>query len=340
MSPAVLSVPRATVTGMGDTGVVDDQFVREADQYRRELLAHCYRMLGSVHDAEDLVQETYLRAWRAYDKFEGRSSMRTWLYRIATNTCLTALESKSRREMPTDLAAPEDTPGELVERREVPWLEPIADAAILDDPSDPATITTARETTRLAMIAALQHLPATQRAVLLLRETLRWRAAEVADLLGISTAAVNSALQRARARLDEVAPQRDEIEPPSTAEQHDMLKRWLAAYENYDVPAIVELLKSDAVWEMPPFLNWTIGAENIGRLIKTYCPAAAPGDMRMVPTTANTQPAFGLYMRDPADGVHRAFQIQVLELTRSGIAHAAVFFDQRLFAQFGLPAEL
>lgn len=328
--------PRTVIRMTQSTATKD--FAKLADPYRRELLAHCYRMLGSVHDAEDLVQETYLRAWRAYDKFEERSSLRTWLYRIATRTCLTALEGKAKRPMPSGLAGPADDPaGELVERREVPWLEPIPDAVLAEDPADPATVATSRESTRLAFIAAMQHLPPRQRAVLILRDVLRWRAAEVAELLETSTASVNSSLQRARAQLERVAPKRDEISEPPAAEQRELLERWVAAFEAYDVPAIVELFEADAVWEMPPFLNWVEGAKNIGKLISSACPAKGPGDMRLVPTSANGQPAFGLYMRDPADGVHRAFQLQVLGLTAAGVAHAAVFFDLSLFEACGLP---
>jgi RNA polymerase sigma-70 factor (ECF subfamily) len=332
------SAHRSTVVGMSAT-TVDDDFVRLADPFRRELLAHCYRMLGSVHDAEDLVQETYLRAWRAYDKFEGRSSLRTWLYTIATRTCLTALESKGRRELPTDLAAPADNPaGELVERQEVPWLEPIPDALLGAD--DPASIVAARESTRLALIAALQHLPPKQRAVLLLRDVLRWKAAEVADLLETSTPAVNSLLQRARAQVEQATPSEERVLEPETAEQREMLQRYVEAFENYDVNALVELFTSDAVWEMPPFLNWVRGAVKIGELIRSNCPAEKAGDMRLVPTVANGQPAFGLYMRDPLDGLHKAFQLQVLSLNAAQVVHAVVFFDLTLFDTFGLPQVL
>ncbi len=310
------------------------------DQYRPELLAHCYRMLGSVHDAEDLVQETYLRAWRSYGKFEGRSSMRTWLYRIATNACLTALDGKRKRPMPTGLGAPSSDPeGALVQQPEVPWLEPVPDAMVSAESTDPATIVASRESIRLAFIAALQHLPPRQRAVLILRDVLKWRAAEVAEMLDMSAAAVNSALQRAHAQLDQVAPAEDQVVEPTSADQRELLDRYVEAFESYDVAAIVELFTKDAVWEMPPYTGWYQGAENIGRLIATACPAKAPGDMRLVATEANGQPAFGLYMRGD-DGVHRAFQLHALDVTAAGVAHVGSFFDLRLFRTFGLPDTL
>lgn len=318
---------------------VDEDFLRQADPYRRELLAHCYRMLGSVHDAEDLVQETYLRAWRSYDRFEGRSSLRTWLHTIATRACLTALESRSRRPLPTGLGAPSVDAGDtLVQRSEVPWLEPIPDAMVAADHNDPSAIAAARESSRLALIAALQHLPPRQRAVLILRDVLQFRAAEVAETLKTTTTAVNSTLQRARAQLDQVKPTEDAIVEPTSADQRELLDRYVTAFENKDIPAIVKLFTADAVWEMPPFVGWYKGAENIARLIDTHCPGG-PGDMRLVPTMANGQPAFGLYMRE-GDGVFRPFNLPVLTLTASGVAHVSCFFDLSLFETFGLPESL
>ena len=192
---------------------MDTEFVRQADPYRRELLAHCYRMLGSVYDAEDLVQETYVRAWRSYDRFEGRSSMRTWLHRIATNACLNALESRSRRPLPIGLGAPSSDPADaLIEQREVPWLEPMPDSLVSDDP---AAVVTGRESIRLAVVAAMQFLPPRQRAVLILRDVLQWPAAEVGEMLDMTTASVNSALQRARAQLQQATVSADEVSEPS-----------------------------------------------------------------------------------------------------------------------------
>lgn len=318
---------------------VDEDFPRLADPYRRELLAHCYRMLGSVHDAEDQVQETYLRAWRSYHSFENRSSLRTWLYRIATNVCLTALEGRAKRPLPTGLGAPSSGPDEpLVEGSEVPWLQPMPDALVATDHTDPAVIATSRESIRLAFVAALQHLPARQRAVLILRDVLKWRAAEVADAVGISTAAVNSTLQRARAQLHEAAPTEDTVVEPSSPQQRALLERYVEAFWDKDIATIVEMFTDDAVWEMPPFTGWYQGAENIGRLIATQCPGGRH-DMRMVPTAANGQPAYGLYMRGE-DGAFWPFQLQVLTLDGAAVRHVAAFFYPTLFATFGLPESL
>jgi RNA polymerase sigma-70 factor (ECF subfamily) len=319
---------------------VNEDFLRLADPFRQELLAHCYRMLGSVHDAEDLVQETYLRAWRAYDNFEGRSSLRTWLYRIATRVCLTALESRNRRVLPTGLGAPNpDAEGVLVEQPDMPWLEPAPDGMVGLDPNDPASIVSSRESIRLAFIAALQHLPPRQRAVLILRDVLKWRASEVAHLLDTTPTAVNSLLQRARAHLDEVAPTEDDIAEPPTAEQRELLDRYVKAFEEYDVAGLVELFQKDAVWEMPPFLDWFEGPENVGLLFKVQCPAGGPGDLRLVATEANGQPAFGMYLRD-SEGVHRPFSLHVLDFGPTGIRHVVSFFDTSLFPLFNLPETL
>jgi RNA polymerase sigma-70 factor (ECF subfamily) len=319
---------------------VDDDFLRQADPFRRELLAHCYRMLGSVHDAEDLVQETYLRAWRSYDRFEGRSSLRTWLHTIATRACLTALDSRSKRPLPTGLGAPAGDPTDrLVSQPEVPWLEPIPDAMINSEQADPATIVANRSSVRLALIAALQHLPPRQRAVLILRDVLQWRAAEVAEMLETTTVAVNSTLQRARAQLDQITPSEDQVTEPTDAAQRELLERYVQAFEQKDIPAMVELFTKDAVWEMPPFTGWYQGAADIAHLIDTQCPADGPGDMRLVPTSANGQHAFGLYMRGD-DDVYRPFNLPVLTLTPDGVSHVACFFDLRLFETFGLPQTL
>ncbi|MFI7443697.1 sigma-70 family RNA polymerase sigma factor [Nonomuraea indica] len=316
-----------------------EDFLKLADPLRRELLAHCYRMLGSVHDAEDTVQETYLRAWRGYDGFEGRSSLRTWLYRIATTACLTAIDSRGRRPLPTGLGAPSaEATAPLAERPEVPWLEPVPDTLVGAGADDPAQIVTSRESIRLALVAALQHLPPRQRAILILRDVLRWRAAEVAEVLQTTTAAVNSGLQRARAQLSEVSPSLDDPVEPLPQEQREQLDRYVAAFESYDVAAIVELFTKDAVWEMPPYPTWYQGAETIGRLIETNCPAQRPGDLRLVPAAANGQPAFGMYLL--RGDLYHAFALPVLTLTSEGVSHVAMFFDLSLFDTFGLPRTL
>ncbi len=313
----------------------EPEFLSRADPYRRELLAHCYRMLGSVHDAEDLVQETMLRAWRGYDRFEGRSSLRTWLYRIATTQCLTALESRGRRPLPTGLGGPSDTGGLPLEKRdEVPWLEPLPSGSD-DGTEDPAAVVTSRESTRLAFVAALQHLPARQRAVLILRDVLAWRAAEVAELLGTSTAAVNSALQRARAQLDAVAPTPEDVVEPATEDKRQLLARYVEAFERKDVDAIVSLLAEDAVWEMPPFTTWFQGPAQVARHLTGQCPGG-PGDFRFAATEANGEPALGMYLR-AEDGVFRPFALQTFTVRGDRFSHVVSFFDQRLFDTFGLP---
>jgi RNA polymerase sigma-70 factor (ECF subfamily) len=321
----------------------NDVFSTLVEPFRGELTAHCYRMLGSVHDAEDLVQETYLRAWRSYDKFEGRSSVRTWMYKIATNVCLTALDGRARRPMPTGLGQPASDPrGTLESRPEVTWLEPLPDRVVWGGrPDDPEATALDRESVRLALVAALQHLTPPQRAAVVLFDVLAMQASEVAELLGISVAAVNSSLQRARAQLAKLDPAAAEAAPaPDDARQRALLAEYVDAFEHYDVPRIVRLLSADAVWEMPPFTGWYSGPAQIGALITTNCPAERAGDQIMVEVSANGGPAFALYMRDPADGVHRAFHVQVPTVGADGVTHVAAFFDTALFARFGLPTEL
>src|ERR1700761_9353900 len=264
LSQAVRKLGRVSVLAreFADDGRTD--FSANAEPYRRELLAHCYRMTGSLHDAEDLVQETLLRAWKAYDRFEGKSSVRTWLHRIATNTCLTALENRRRRPLPTGLGAPSSDPtAELVEGAEGPWLGPLP-----DDPADPASIVGSRESVRLAFVAALQHLSPRQRAVLLLRDVLQWKAAEVADAIGASTAAVNSLLQRARSQLDAAGPSADDrLVAPDSQDAQDRLRRYIAAFEAYDIDRLVERFTAEGTWGGPPFVGWYQGPQAIVSLI-------------------------------------------------------------------------
>jgi len=300
------------------------------ERYQRELLAHCYRMSGSVHEAEDLVQETFLRAWKASAAFQGRSSVRTWLYRIATNVCLTNLEGRPRRPLPTGLGTSDSLASDaLEENHEIAWLQPIPDAAV---------VVAERDSIRLAFIAALQHLPARQRAVLILRDVLRWSAAEVAEALDTTAAAVNSALQRAHAQMAERGLTEDTVEPDLTAAQASLLERYVDAFWRKDVDTIVSMLTAEAVWEMPPFVGWYLGREQIAELIGGQCPGGSY-DMPMIPTVANGQPAFGLYMRTP-DGSFAPFHLQVLELVGDQVRHVGAFFDVTLFETFGLPSHL
>ncbi|GLY79272.1 sigma-70 family RNA polymerase sigma factor [Actinoallomurus iriomotensis] len=322
-----------------DVNADGDVFARLTHSYRPELLAYCYRMLGSAHDAEDLVQETYLRAWRSYEAFEGRASLRTWLYRIATNVCLTALEHRKRRPLPSGLGGPADDPeGPLAPPPEVAWLQPIPDRLVHADSGDPAAIVAARATLRLALIAALQYLPPRQRAVLILRDVLALRAAEVAELLDISVPAVKSILQRARAQLGQVAPSEDETTEASGARQRELLDRYAAAFENADVEALMGLLTEDAVLEMPPTPTWFAGRESIGRFLRSRV-LTVPGAFRTIATTANGQPALALYQRGP-DGVHHAHAVMVLSISAAGITRIVRFHEPSLFELFEFPRTL
>ena len=324
---------------MTSVAAVDDTFLALVEPMRGELTAHCYRMLGSVHDAEDLVQETYLRAWRAYHGFENRSSLRTWMYTIATNTCLTSLQSKHRRLLPSGIGAPSGGPSGTLERRpEVPWLEPLPDAVVWGrDADDPAEEIVTRESVRLAFVASLQHLTPQQRAVLILRDVLSWHASEVAEALQTTVAAVNSSLQRARAHLAKA----DLSDPAPPADEHaeELLANYIAAFEAYDVDRIVSLLTEDATWEMPPYPAWYQGRAAIRTLVAGYCPAEGPGDQKMIATRANGQPALALYMRGP-DGVHRAFHLQQVSLRDGAVSAVTCYFDTALFPRFGLPLAL
>jgi RNA polymerase sigma-70 factor, ECF subfamily len=330
----------AAKTGPGPAQIGSAEFTRLTDPFRAELLAHCYRMLGSVHDAEDQVQETLLRAWRSFGQFEGRSSLRTWLYRIATNACLRAIETRGRRPLPSGLGAPGEHPeGPLAAATpEVPWLQPIPDALLRPESADPAAVAASRTNVRLAFIAALQYLPPRQRAVLILRDVLDWRAAEVAELLGTTATATNSALQRARAQLEQAAPSQDEIREPANPGDLALLNRYATAFQNADIAALTELLHDDAVLEMPPMPAWFAGREHVGLFLRTHL-LRQPGEFTMIPTAANGQPALAAYRRG-RDGVYRANGIEMLTVTGSRIARIVVFLDAGLFASFGLAQEL
>jgi RNA polymerase sigma-70 factor (ECF subfamily) len=316
---------------------ISEEFDRRTDPLRHELLVHCYRMLGSIHDAEDLVQETLLRAWRAYDRFdEQRASLRTWLHRIATNACLTALEKRSRRPLPSGLGAPsDDTEAPLVPARDIPWLQPFPDSML---GADPAGILASRSTLRLAFIAAMQLLPPRQRAILILRDVLDWPAAQVAEALGTTPTAVNSGLQRARARLGQSPISEDHIDEPTDAERRALVDRYVAAFENADLAALSRLLTDDVVLEMPPVPLWFAGRDAYCRFLARLF-AWRGTDWRTITLSANGQPGFAAYLRD-GDGGYRVHTLQVLAVTGTGISHNVVFPDAGLFATFGLPAVL
>jgi RNA polymerase sigma-70 factor, ECF subfamily len=319
---------------------VSEDFTSLTGQFRGELLAHCYRMLGSAADAEDLVQETYLRAWRSYEGFEGRSSVRTWLYRIATNVCLTALERRARRPLPSGLGGPaEDAQTPVVAGPEVPWLQPLPDALLAGEHEDPAAVTVSRAGIRLAFVAALQYLSARQRAVLIMRDVLQWPAAEVAELLGMTTTAVNSGLRRARAQLARALPAEDELAEPAEPGRRALLDRFAAAFQNADVSGLAELLREDVTLEMPPLLTWFAGRDAVAGFFAAAPVFAGPGQLRLVPVRANGQPAFAAYQREPG-GTYRAYAITVPTVTATGIARIVTFFDPDLFSSFGLPAAI
>lgn len=314
----------------------------ELERFRRELTAYCYRMLGSGFEAEDAVQETLLRAWRAAERFEGRSSVRSWLYRIATNVCIDMGRQVQRRARPMEMG-PSSAPDESLLGQPLPeaaWVTPIADARAGPDSADPAEITQYKESVRLAFVTALQHLAPRQRAALILCEVLRWHASEAAELLGTSVAAVNSALQRARATLGSLT---EEVHPPDRSPPDpELLRRYVDAFERYDIDAFVALLHDDAVQSMPPFAMWLRGAEDIGRFMVEPAPSACRGS-RLLRIEANGCPAFGQFKPDP-EGGFSPWAIQVLEISEGRIAALSFFLAfldaERLFPAFGLPLHL
>jgi RNA polymerase sigma-70 factor (ECF subfamily) len=316
---------------------VSEDFTGLTGRFRGELLAHCYRMLGSADEAEDLVQETYLRAWRSYDGFEGRASVRTWLYRIATNVCLTAIERRGRRPLPSGLGGPaEDTAAPLVAGPEVPWLQPFP-GGLASGPEDPAAVAASRAGIRLAFVAALQYLSARQRALLILRDVLEWPAAEVADLLGTTTTAVNSGLRRARAQLAQALPAEDELAEPAEPDRRAVLDRFAAAIQNADASLLAELLREDVALEMPPLLTWFTGRQTVAGFIAAHF-LTEPGGLRLVPVLANGERAFAVYQREPG-GAYHAHAVLVPTVTPAGIARIVAFQDTGLFGLFGLPPE-
>ncbi|MEU4730356.1 sigma-70 family RNA polymerase sigma factor [Streptomyces sp. NPDC023588] len=311
------------------------------DRYRVELTGYCYRMLGSSFDAEDAVQDTYIRAWRSHEKFEGRSSLRSWLYRIATNVCLDLLKAGTKRARPMDLTAPQhQASAVLSERPEVTWLEPVPDGRVLPQTADPAEMALAKESIRLAFVAALQHLPAKQRAVLILREVLAWKADEVAQLLDTTVASVNSALQRARATLAGSRVRASEAADPLDEGQAKLLEQYLSAFEAYDITRLTTLLHEDAVLSMPPFDLWLQGHEDIAAWHLNQ--GIGCKGSRLIPTTANGMPAFGQYRpREDGRPGHTPWALQVLEISDGRITGLNAFLDTaRWFPLFGLPEEL
>ena len=308
--------------------------------HRSELTAYCYRMLASPFEAEDAVQETFIRAWRSYDRFEGRAALRSWLYRIATNVCLDMLSGRERRATPMDLG-PAQAPelANLSVMPETTWIQPIPDGPLVRD-GDPAEVAVAHETIRLAFVAALQHLPPRQRAVLILCEVLRWKATEVAELLESSVASVNSALQRARATLEAGNVSAGDSPPALDAADRELLQRYVAAFEAYDIDALTDLIREDATQNMPPFDLWLKGRDDI--FTWWFGPGIECAGSRVIPApSANGAPAFAQYKRNPDGPGYLPWALQVLELRGGRIADMTFFLDTAaLFPLFGLPAGL
>ena len=321
--------------------------VREApeaqalEEYRSELTGYCYRMLGSSFEAEDAVQETMLRAWRALDNFEGRSKLRSWLYRIATNVCMDVLGGKERKVRPMELGEP-GTPvieSLVATRPQGDWILPMPDGRVLDDGDDPAEVAAAKETLKLAFVAALQFLPPKQRAVLILRDVLRWKASEAAALLETTEVSVNSALQRARATLEERDIQVDEIADPADDEHAELLARYMEAFERYDMEALTALLHEDATLSMPPYELWLTGHEDIVAWMTG--PGHGCEGSRLVPVAANGSIAFGQYRASGPNGEHEPWGLVVIETRDGKVSGINTFLDTpSLFPLFGLPATI
>ena len=317
-----------------------DALESQLEQHRKELTAYCYRMFGSAFEAEDAVQETFIRAWRGFDRFEGRSALRSWLYRIATNVCLDMLSGRERRALPIDLGpAREPVEANLNTLPEVTWIEPIPDGRVVPE-GDPAEVAVARETIRLAFVAALQHLPPRQRAVLILCEVLRWKASEVAELLETSVASVNSALQRARATLDASNVNAADTSPLVDEADAALLARYVEAFERYDMEALTSLIHEDATQSMPPYDLWLSGRDDI--LSWWVGPGGGCRGSRVIPAVAaNGAPAFGQYKPSAAGYGYEPWALQVLEVSAGRIVDFTFFLDtHRLFPLFGLPPRL
>jgi RNA polymerase sigma-70 factor (ECF subfamily) len=326
---------------MEGSAVVSTPAFEDLERHRRELTAYCYRMLGSPFEAEDAVQDTLLRAWRSIERFEGRSSLRSWLYRIATNVCLDMLEGRDKRARPMDLgpARPVDGPiGEILP--EVTWIEPVPDALVVPDEADPAAVAESRETIRLALVAALQHLPPRQRAALILCEVLHWKAAEAAELLETSVASVNSALQRARATLEATDVHGMGPGVKLGESDQDMLARYVDAFQRYDMDALTELIHEDASQSMPPYELWLDGRDDI--LAWWVGPGAACRGSRVIPTvTANGEPAFGQYKPSETGSGYDPWALQVLHIVDGKVAEFTFFLStETIFPLFGLPPHL
>jgi len=314
--------------------------VGDLERHRRELTAYCYRMLGSPFEAEDAVQDTLLRAWRGLERFEGRAGLRSWLYRIATNVCLDMLNGRERRARPMDLGEARSPDGPIGGTLpEVTWLEPVPDRLVIPD-GDPAEVAASRETIRLAFMAALQHLPPRQRAVLILCEVLRWKASEVAELLDTSVASVNSALQRARATLDRSELSDADPTPTLDPADRELLERYVGAFERYDMSELTSLIREDAIQSMPPYELWLRGRDDI--LGWWVGPGAGCRGSKVLPTSsANGSPAFGQYKPSATGEGYDPWALQVLEVSGGRVVEFTFFLDtETLFPLFGLPPRL
>ena len=322
---------------MADRSTIDLDLDRELDAYRRELTGYCYRMLGSGFEAEDAVQETMVRAWKSFDQFEGRSALRSWLYRIATNVCLDMLRGPQRRARPMDLGSPGTSESTLDAGlpREY-WVQPINDSAVLPIDGDPADVAELRDSVRLAFVAALQYLPAKQRAVLILREVLKWQATEVAELLDTSVASVNSALQRARATMAD--NNLDQLPASQVGgDQQELLAKYIAAFERYDVETLVSLLHEDAIQQMPPYQLWLQGAQEIGKWFLGQ--GIGCQGSRAIPVQANGLGGYAVYRPD-GPGQWKPFSIQLVEFSGTKVSALHAFLYPELFELFGLPDHL